>query len=224
MTEAFIWRAARRYPPEGLGTAWLTAAEKETYAELKAERRREEWLIGRRLAKELIFEATTGMPLNASDVEISSRNGLGLRTRPRVTIGGRAQFWSLSIAHSDDLVLVALSTYTGVSLGVDVVPVQSWTKASLEIWFTAAERQWMKTGAARPSTLWAVKEAVYKAVNCGEPFVPQRIEVWPKPGGGYGYLRHGTPPCAGDEIRVVESNEQAMAITVVNYRREGVAQ
>jgi phosphopantetheinyl transferase len=224
MTETLMWRSARRRPSQGLGTAWLTDVEKETYAELKAERRRQEWLIGRRLAKELILEAMTDMPLNPRDVEISSRDGLGRRTRPRIVIAGRAQPWSLSIAHSDDLVLVALSTDARVSLGVDIVPVQSWTKASLESWFTETERQWMETGAMRPSTVWAVKEAVYKAVNRGEPFVPQRIEVRPNLGGAYSYLKNGRAPLAGAEIRVSESNEEIMAITTVTDGREGVAQ
>lgn len=226
MTEALTWRAARRHPSAAfagmLATDWLTDGERETLAGLQAQRRREEWLLGRWLAKKLILDQArvtpiTPAPLGECDVEIFSLDGLGRRTRPRIMIGGLAQSWSLSIAHSEDLVLVALSTHPRVSVGVDVVAVQSWTNSSLEMWFTTAERRWIETGAARPSTLWAIKEASYKAVNQGEPFVPRKIEVRPEPDGGYGYMWHGVRTTVGHEIRVGESREQVIVMALASH-------
>ena len=81
---------------------------------------------------------------------------------------------------------MALGCGAGVWVGVDLVRPAPCGRGFTEFWFTPAERRWLRCappGAA--ATAWAVKEAVYKAANCGEQFQPRRLEVFPGPAGGY---------------------------------------
>jgi hypothetical protein len=121
-------RALRHAWTGSSGEAWLSAAEREVYANLRHAGRREAWLLGRLLSKELILN-TMAAPLGGSGamdpggVEILSCDGLGRPTRPRVLLQGRLQPWSLSLAHSDRFVLVAFSEDPDLAVGVDVTPI-----------------------------------------------------------------------------------------------------
>lgn len=233
MVEPFVWRSARRvgsaspWPGGCADTAWLGEAEREIYASFAAPARREEWLLGRSLAKELILEHAprpggAATPLCPNEIQICSRDGLNRPSRPQIFLRGRLQPWPLSIAHSGDLLLVALSKRPQASLGVDIAPLQSWAEGSLEMWFTERERRLMKIDPALhpPSKLWAVKEAVYKAVNRGEPFTPCRIEVRPQPGGAYTFLRDGVAPRAAHRIQAFASAGQLVAMAILDSARE----
>lgn len=235
MVESFVWRSARRggsaFPWLGRAdTAWLGEAEKETYAGLNAPARREEWLLGRALAKALILEHAphpggAAPRFCPNEIQICSRDGLNRPSRPQIFLRGRLQPWSLSIAHSDASVLVALSMRSRVSLGVDIAPLQSSAEGSLDMWFTERERRLMKSDPTLypPAKLWAVKEAVYKAVNRGESFTPSRIEVRPQPAGAYTFLRDGVAPRATHRIHAFASSDQIVAMTILDSARQETA-
>lgn len=203
---------------------WLSPSEREVFAELRDPSRREGWLCGRLLAKRLILDdvlapSVGGEATHPTELDIHSRDGLGRATAPRVTLRGRLQPWALSIAHSDRSVLVALSRAPGVSVGVDVAPVlQTWKDGFLEMWMTPRERRWVHSeGETRlASTLWAVKEAIYKAVSYGEQFTPLRIEVCPRAGGGYTYRWDGATPDAAHTIHVADSDRETAAIVIAD--------
>lgn len=157
---------------------WLSDSECAALSRLRHPERREAWLAGRLLSKQLMA-AENGLP--ASDyrsIEICSVDVRGKGTRPIVSVGGHIRDWSLSISHSETAVFVALSMMPDLRVGVDLTPIQEYRPGFLNTWFTADERQQVQAaGSRRAIEVWAVKEAVYKASNTGETFAPRRIEV-----------------------------------------------
>ncbi len=169
----------------GAGLGWLTTGEREIYGAFRDASRRQAWLLGRLLAKEVVLDRalrTTPTQSDAGRLEVCSRDGLGRAIAPRVFLDGRVQPWSLSIAHSDASILVALSCDAGVWVGADVVPRDAFGAHGLDGWLTQRELAWLSTvpvveRPARASILWAIKEATYKAVGGGGRFVPRRLEA-----------------------------------------------
>jgi phosphopantetheinyl transferase len=208
------------------GVAWLSDCEREVYASWRDFRRRESWLFGRILAKQLILHEANVLPdamrdIHPAEIQIHSRDSLNRATRPRVLSHGQLQAWSLSIAHSDQSVLVALSVAPRVSVGVDVTPVQALSDGFVDMWLTPWERQWLHNQRdqgklSMASALWAVKEAFYKAVNVGEGFAPCRIEVCPRVCGGYGLRFAGAEPDGLWRVHLIEADKEiAVIVTVV---------
>jgi phosphopantetheinyl transferase len=206
------------------GEAWLSEPEREAYAVLRDARRREAWLFGRLLCKELILamRIAAGSPgggVEPGQIEVLSRDGLGRPARPRVLLHGRLQPWSLSLAHSDQSVLVGLSRDGRLATGVDVTPIQSPDAGFLDLWFTPRERAWIRAKfdqAARwAATLWAIKEAFYKAVNVGESFAPRQIEVRVDPLGGYVVRWLGSRPTGPCRVRVAAGRSEVVAVVTV---------
>ncbi len=206
------------------GEAWLSDPEREVYAHLHDARWREAWLFGRLLCKELILSTLVAArggrgALHPGGVEILSRDGLGRPTRPRVLLHGRLQPCSLSLAHSDRFVLVAFCEDPDVAVGVDVTPIQSPGAGFLDLWFTPWERAWIwaQSGQAprRAASLWAVKEAFYKAVNRGERFAPERIEVHVDPLGGYAVPWYGSRSRGPCRVRVAAGSTDVAAVVTV---------
>jgi phosphopantetheinyl transferase (holo-ACP synthase) len=224
--------ALRRSWPGSSGEAWLSDGEREVYAELRDARRREAWLFGRLLGKDLIL-SRVGAALGARGagdpgrVEILSRDGLGRAIRPRVLVEGRIQPWALSLAHSDRFVLAVFSEEPGAAVGVDVTPVRPPGAGFLDLWFTPWERAWIRAqgdGEARcAATLWAVKEAFYKAVNAGERFAPSRIEVRVDALGRYAVRCDGSRPGSPCGVHVAAAGEEVMAAVRVAWRPEVAA-
>ena len=161
-------------------TSWLSPAERGVWTGMRSPARRLQYVAGRWLARELLSEAarSEGEDPVADAWEIASRDARGHAMRPRITHGGRHLPWSLSISHSDDAVLVAVSTRPGTNVGVDLVPMRALGRGFAATWFTAHERAWCGDGEDpwRASAIWAVKEALYKAAGGGDPFVPNN---WP---------------------------------------------
>jgi phosphopantetheinyl transferase len=152
---------------------WLAPAERETWLGLRSPQRREAWLSGRILAKQMVLRHL--LAAHPAEIEIHSLDSQEQGIRPRVTVCGRLQPWALSIAHSARSVFVALSATPGLAVGVDVTAGPEGDAGFWETWFSPAERRWSETPGI--ATLWAIKEAVYKAVNRGERFAPRRIEI-----------------------------------------------
>lgn len=119
---------------------------------------------------------------SAYDLTIDSRSATpGHGERPIVALRGLGQPLSLSIAHSDRAVLVAIGDAGATSVGVDLVA-RDAVGEHLAWTFTPAERQWL-AAASSPNyaagELWARKEAIYKACQRGEGFQPAAIESIP---------------------------------------------
>lgn len=157
-------------------TAWLTAAERQACARFRDLSRQQAWLAGRLLAKRLVTTRlnASGLPLRAAaQIEIRSAG-----RRPVVLLDGRRLPWSLSITHTRRAVLVGLSCIPGISIGLDLVDPQPCGRGFAETWFTPGERAALRRGSPTDmATLWAAKEAVYKAAGRNAPFDPRAIEV-----------------------------------------------
>jgi hypothetical protein len=174
--------------PAGESESWLSNGEREVYAEFVNPGLGEGWLFGRLLAKQLVLDqvgvaSSIGFEVQRpAAIEIHSRDGLGRRVSPRIIVDGRQLGCSLSIAHSCDGVMVALSSEPEVTVGVDLASPAIPKQGFIDLWLTPWEQQWVRglpvsSASLRVAQLWAIKEAYYKASNRGEPFVPGAIEV-----------------------------------------------
>ncbi len=174
-------------PPDA-AARWLSADERHAYGTLRSPERRTTWLAGRFAAKRLLLEmlAEEGgepQPVAADEIHIESRSSrFGHGERPLLYFRGRPMSYAISIAHTNRGVVVAANLCAEVALGVDLAPTSTSTRGSLNWTFTAAERRWLATTHAeqfQAERLWTMKEALYKACQCGEGFAPQNIEVVP---------------------------------------------
>lgn len=202
---AGAWRAA----PE----TWLSAAERDEFGHWRNPARRDEWLAGRWLLKQMVL----GKPAHA-ELEVLSRDPHGRGRRPCVLAAGRAVPLHVSLAHAGGSVWAALSTSPHHRVGIDVVPRGSIHDRALELWLTQAEQGWLRH-ACDPSLaarLWAAKEAVYKATNRGEPFVPARIEIGRDDFGRYTWSRDGVVPHTDDTLLVRHTARSILALAVVH--------
>jgi phosphopantetheinyl transferase len=158
--------------------------------------RREEWLLGRLLARFAIAWKHPGL-----DVTILSRNEQSRGDRPRVLVDGNDPGWSLSISHTDRGLLVAFADDGRTEVGADLVLPERFAPSFLETWFTTDERRdLVGAGDSEAALVWAVKEAVYKACQQGEGFAPRRIEVVRLPGRKFACRWFGTPLDEAAEI------------------------
>ncbi|HYU53207.1 MAG TPA: 4'-phosphopantetheinyl transferase superfamily protein, partial [Gemmatimonadaceae bacterium] len=176
----------RRQHPVWRARQWLSESEHEVYSGLRSGLRREAYCFGRVIAKRVILAELGGAGMDRPDpagIEISSFDGLRFLGRPRIMVNGQIKPWSVSIAHSDRSLFVAFSATEGTTVGVDVVGVQHLNEDFMRTWLTAEERE--RLDRQKPErrmrsavTLWAIKEAFYKAANAGEGFAPRSIAVW----------------------------------------------
>ncbi len=182
-------------------SSWLGPQERLELSTWHDRGRQRAWRWGRMAAKQLIaatlavdsepsllagegrVRGHSNRHLTLPQIEILSPD----RQRPRVWCEGAEQAWSLSISHTERGVLAAICTNETISVGVDVT---SWTVLPdrfIRLWFTPDEVAWLRQDASfnAASSIWAAKEAVYKACNQGEGFDPRRVEILPQGGCRY---------------------------------------
>jgi phosphopantetheinyl transferase (holo-ACP synthase) len=176
---------------------WLTAAERTELDRLGHALRRRQWLAGRWLAKQLILRAAGNASL--ADVQILTRDGEGPGVRPQIRLAGRRLPWSVSISHSEHGALAALVASDTLAVGVDLTVLRpdhatQFGPGFRRLWFTPGEQRWLAADPQRRiATLWAVKEAVYKACNTGEAWDPRQVEIVPTESDGFQCRYRGLP-------------------------------
>lgn len=162
-----------------VGLDWLSPAEYPELARCRHESRRSAWLGGRWLSKVLIGEHFPQHRARPSLISIRSIDEQVRPVRPAVSVNDHPQPWSLSITHSDRMVLVALSATATTLVGVDLCQYRALSSSFVDTWFTPRERKgWENLETEQVCRSWAAKESIYKACNRGEPFTPRRIEVF----------------------------------------------
>jgi phosphopantetheinyl transferase len=145
--------------------------------------------------------------------------------RPQVRVRGLPPSACLSISHSDESVLVAVCGAPGARVGVDLAAMEPPGPGFLRMWFTAGEQAWLRrAGRDQAPVLWAVKEAVYKAANEGEPFKPRRVEVLPGASGGYACAYLGEAVGAGCRIRTMPFDRYVAAVVTMPAFRGAVGE
>jgi phosphopantetheine--protein transferase-like protein len=195
---------------------WLSAGERETFSRLHDSDRREGWLWGRILGKELIREQFSDDAADLRSIEIISQGADGRGMRPHVAIDGRPQACSLSISHSQQAILVAICAAPGTCVGVDIVDVVRYRSGFLETFFSADEREWLSQDQPeRIAAAWAVKESVYKACNAGEGFTPRRICVRPLQSGCYTCTYNEFDLSGVCDIQTWQTADQVAALATV---------
>lgn len=196
--------------------AWLSGAERRECARYRDEGRLRQFRAGRYLAKKLLLEQLVPWSVDWSEIEILSRDGQNRAVRPEVTVRGNRVPWCVSISHSRRGVLVGISLNRQIQVGVDLAEKEDLNPKSLVFWFSNRERERLRDAGARPAAVcWAVKEAVYKAVNQGESFVPKKFEVFPREKAGYECRYEGESFKDRSQINVWDVDDHVAVTAIV---------
>lgn len=169
--------------------AWLSVAERAACVQLTDASRREDWLLGRWLLKQMVAKRlrderadrlTDPESLFAyGHIEILPRRIGGLSARPSVVVKGQPLPWCVSLSHIEGGILAAVMTRDTAQIGVDLVTMRPLRGGFLRLWFTSREQHWLRSQANPecPALVWGAKEATYKACNQGGRFLPRQIEI-----------------------------------------------
>lgn len=141
--------------------------------------RRAAYLAGRLLAKKLIQHGLSDRRLAARQIEILSRSkDLRQGEPPRLALRGIPSPLSISIAHSDRYIAVAIARSR---LGIDLVePSGPLSPGFRRLWYH--DYEWTSFANQDDSvwwTAWCVKEASYKTVGHIVAYQPRRIRTTP---------------------------------------------
>ena len=123
----------------------------------------------------------------------------------------------VSISHRDGEA-IAVATPTGRA-GVDLELVETRAPSFSETWFRSSEREMCKGDPRRESQVWAIKEAVLKALGTGMRLNPVDVEVLYISNGSaeirlYGEASQRHSALGGGELTVDIQDEQTMVIAV----------
>jgi len=178
---------ASRTAPWPVLSAWLTECELSALGAMRAPARQRQWLWGRWLSKQVLSNVVDVE--NFCAIEIMSRNEQGLGIQPQVKLNGEPWTGSLSLAHTETGVLVALSLDGQISIGVDLACDVPQDTQFRSLWFTNSEQQWIAADSTyRTSLLWGLKEALFKACSLqadggSHAWTPAQIEIQPASNG-----------------------------------------
>jgi 4'-phosphopantetheinyl transferase len=151
----------------------LSERELSVYLGMQVPKRRNEWLLGRTAAKELVRHylrksAQLEVPLVALDIEAARDGAPTLRANdPRLR---HLEAHSISLSHRDGVAVAALSTAGPV--GVDLETVEPRSPGFVEDYFTDQEKEQIGSYRGRDrdvavTALWSAKEAALKACRLG---------------------------------------------------------
>jgi 4'-phosphopantetheinyl transferase len=169
-TTVYLARGRTEEVPSGI--AWLTLAEQRVEAGLALAKRRDDWRLGRWLAKRAVVAILAGRTdgIQPSDVEVAARSDGAPEARVP-TADGEAIPLSISISHSEGVGL-AVAAIGEVAVGCDVERITPHSKRFVEDYFTTEEREALDlTPPPRRSTtvtlIWSAKEAALKVLKQG---------------------------------------------------------
>ena len=224
-----LWHAPELNCRDEDAARWLGPWERESLGELRDPSRRAAFFAGRMLVKRIILEEilardSADNPAEPAEIEVLSRDGLGRSVQPRVYLRGTQQPWSVSIAHSGSAVLAAVSQGTDLSLGVDLTPREIRSPRFAQTWLTPAEQAACSSVSCHLTIaqIWALKEAIYKAVGRGAPFVPASIEILPT-GTGWSYRYRGVAPRTVPWVHLIAAGHHiAVLVAVINQGSESL--
>lgn len=184
----------------GSGSAyWFSAAEQQERARWNHASRRNAWSWGRVLSKQLLIDTFPNKQWSPNEISILSHdkmwnNGTGRGKQPDVFVTSSDGTISalpgcLSISHSERAVSVAWSAESSRGIGVDLVDFETTciSPGMISLWFSPEEQQQLEESQKQLQEdeqherliYWAVKEAVFKACQCGESFAPRSVQVLP---------------------------------------------
>ncbi len=158
---------------------WLSEDELVLWHKFRAASRRDTFLAGRILAKRLLRKQQLAASRVAPSRITIRSDAASQGVRPWVLLDGHRLAYALSISHTSDAVLVGGTNRFGISVGVDLVPRRPLGAPFERSWLTEAESTCLREngGETTVADIWAMKEAVFKAVHHGEPFAPRCVEI-----------------------------------------------
>lgn len=157
---------------------FLSAAEQEQYAALRFAKRRDEWLLGRWTAKQLVQRV-----LCERAGKRSALNRLQIFNDPAGApfVGGEGGEWNLtlSLSHSHGK---ALALVGEGMVGADMERIQPQPPGLFDPYFTPAEMAQVDQVAAELRetlliAIWSAKEAALKAIHKGLYVEPRTVEI-----------------------------------------------
>ena len=163
------------------GSEWLAPAEAARLGDMRFERRRDDFRLGRWVAKQALV-AYLGLPGGSAAlarIEIrAAPDGV-----PEPFIDGRPAGVSLSLSHRAGVGFCSVAPY-GAQLGCDVEVVEPRASTFVEDYFTPEEQELVcrAEAAARDrlvTLLWSAKESVLKALGAGLRRVATSVRVHP---------------------------------------------
>lgn len=159
----------------------LSASEQAELNRYKNRQRRQDWLRGRFVAKQLISETCFDSQMSWESISILSQNEQQESVAPTVLIDGMEQPGSLSISHTKRGAWAGICLDQYLRLGVDLAVIEQFSDAFVKTWMTQAEQELIQDNLAKRNEtiaiIWAIKEATYKACNTGEAYQPHRCHV-----------------------------------------------
>jgi len=151
-----LYYADRRHLADELVATFVTAADRERYAEAAHSRRRAEYLAGRALLR-YALEQFTGRSGHSHELRATPEG------KPECAAGP-----AISLSHSGDIVVCAVAS--GGAIGVDVETRKARTSAMTLAaqYFSPLEAAWIEADPDRRfQMLWVLKEAYLKALGVG---------------------------------------------------------
>jgi malonyl CoA-acyl carrier protein transacylase len=153
---------------QGTLDRYLSVSEQALFKNLKSQKRKREWLAGRVAAKSLIREAKfyhEGAIVPYQAIEIVA-NDLGA---PEIRIvGDLGPQLQVSISHSAGVAAAMLSSSAKLIPGIDVEQIETRDASFAQTYFVESEQTLAKADPDKVLTLlWAIKEAVLKALGIG---------------------------------------------------------
>lgn len=164
--------------------AWLTSGELVHWRGLRTDKRRADWLLGRRAAKRLIMgvvEQETGHLLSPNQIAVLPHaDGW-----PIVTVPGGPML-TLSLSHTQNRAFCAVMVGDGRPLGADVEAIAERSPAFIEDYFTPLEQQFLAAAPAEQrvalvNAIWSGKEAALKAIRRGLAEDTRLVSCLPHP-------------------------------------------
>ena len=180
MAKSIYWILVDRsqLPLEEAGS-FLSSAELQRLTSFRFPKRREEWLLGRWAAKSLARTLPEYRQFAPCEIEVrNSPEGWPYLCLP----GADPAPGCLSISHSHQFALAAMTFDLGIRVGVDLEKVEARANEFVEDYFTSRERGLVGSfpSEARDmvSTLiWSTKESMLKALQVGLRWDTRQVEV-----------------------------------------------
>jgi 4'-phosphopantetheinyl transferase len=161
---------------------WLSESEQQFLNKLRFPKRRQEWLLGRWTAKNLMLKVH---PL----CNMVSPNMISIHKAengsPFVSLGINNLEGMLSITHRESMAVAAWCEHPQIKIGIDLESIEPKEDSFINDFFTPDE---VASVASVPneqkgltaSLIWSGKEAVLKALQTGLSLDTRQVEIEPK--------------------------------------------
>jgi len=167
---------------DGEGLVFLTQEEQRIYGSFRIDKRGREWLAGRIAGKESVTHF-----LDHHGIHVTN-NSIGILSRPSrapyvVIDNEETENLNISISHSNEFAVAAVSGDGIIGLGVDIEIVKDRSKSFSRVAFTSGERESLERSAGKEFPLlstmaYTLKEAVTKALGIGLSVNTHDVEIF----------------------------------------------